>query len=186
MELFSAIEDINEIYTNIAKSFETHNVLVGNLNFGDKIPVIFIQFKDLNGLDNYWKDFNSFITAEYLIKLKNDFSKWNSYIFYITDKTVEKSLKYEIENNKFSTRKIVIEFKNQTLDCKSLRRILSEHIINDDIAFDIKAKNISSFEKDGIIEEALISSSFDELVLIKEENLSEVLNHLEKSLKDEN
>lgn len=186
MELFKKINSKEEIYNKIRESFNIKNVIVGNLIFGDNIPVIFIQFKDLNDLKNYWKEFNSFITAEYLIKLKNDFSKWNSYIFYITQDTVEKPLKYEIENNKFSTRKIVIESINQSIDNNLIKNILSEHIINDNIHFGVENQNIESFLKNEIIDKALKSTSFNKTTSIKEENLLKVLNHLEKTLSNEN
>lgn len=186
MELFKKLDNKEDIYNIINESFDVKNAIIGNLTFGDNIPVVFIQFNDLNDLEKYWKEFNSFITAEYLIKLKNDFSKWNSYIFYITEGTVEKPLKYEIENNKFSTRKIVIESINQSIDSNIIMGILSEHIINDNIHFGVKNRNIESFLKNEIIDKALKSTSFNKTTSIKEENLLKVLNHLEETLSNEN
>lgn len=186
MELFKNIDSKEEIYNKIRESFDIKTVIIGNLLFGDNIPVIFIHFKDLNHLKKYWREFNSFITAEYLIKLKNDFSKWNSYVFYITDSSVQRPLKYEIENNKFSTRKIVIESISQDIDENLLKNILSEHIINDNIDYNVKNQDIESFTKDIIINEALIATSFNKSNTDKEENLLKVLNHLEKTLNDEN
>lgn len=186
MELFKKIDSKEEIYNKITESFDIKNVSIGNLIFGDNVPVIFIQFNDLNDLEKYWKEFNSFITAEYLIKLKNDFSKWNSYVFYLTESTVKKPLKYEIENNKFSTRKIVIESIDQAVDDNTIKSILSEHIINDNIEFNVENQNIESFSKNAIINEALKSTSFNKTTSIKEENLLKVLNHLEKTLSNEN
>lgn len=186
MELFEKIDSKEEIYNKITESFEIKNVSIGNLIFGDNVPVIFVQFNDLNDLKKYWKEFNSFITAEYLIKLNNDFSRWNSYIFYITEGTIEKPLKYEIENNKFSTRKIVIESIYQSIDNKLVKYILSEHIINDNIHFGVESQNIESFLKNEIIDKALKSTSFNKTTSIKEENLLKVLSHLEKILNNEN
>ncbi|MFD1166985.1 ABC-three component system middle component 1 [Sphingobacterium daejeonense] len=186
MELFKGIDSKEEIYNKIRESFNIKNVIIGNLMFGDNIPVIFIQFNDLNNLEKYWKEFNSFITAEYLMKIKNDFSKWNSYVFYLTENTVKKPLKYEVENNKFSTRKIVIESISQVVDDNMIKSILSEHIINDNIEFNVENQNIESFSKNAIINEALKSISFNKSNEIKEENLLKVLNHLEKTLSDEN
>lgn len=186
MELFKYIDSKEEIYIKIRKSFDIQNIIIGNLIFGDNIPVIFIQFKNLNDLEKFWREFNSFITAEYLIKLKNDFSKWNSYIFYITDSSMQRSLKYEIENNKFSTRKIVIESIGQDIDEILLKGILSEHIINDNIDYNVKNQDIESFTKNVIINEALRATSFNKSNAYKEENLLKVLNHLEKTINDEN
>lgn len=186
MELYKEIDNNEEIYNIITESFDVKNAIIGNLKFGDNIPVVFIQFNDLTDLEKYWKEFNSFISAEYLIKLKKDFSKWNSYIFYITEGIVEKPLKYEIENNKFSTRKIVIELIDQSIDNDLIKNILSEHIINDNIHFGVENQNIESFLKNEIIDKALKSTFFNKTTSIKEENLLKVLNHLEKTLSNEN
>lgn len=186
MELFKRIDSKEEIYDQIRKCFDIQNIVIGNLIFGDNIPVIFIQFKNLNDLEKLWREFNSLITAEYLIKLKNDFSKWNSYIFYITDSSVQRPLKYEIENNKFSTRKIVIESINQDIDEILLKNILSEHIINDNLDYNVKNQDIESFTKNVIINDALRATSFNKSNADKEKNLLKVLNHLEKTLNDEN
>lgn len=186
MELFKGIDSKEEIYNKIRESFNIKNVIIGNLMFGDNIPVVFIQFNDLNDLEKYWKEFNSFITAEYLIKIKNDFSKWNSYVFYLTECTVKKPLKYEVENNKFSTRKIVIESIGQAVDDNMIKSILSEHIINDNIEFNVENQNIESFSKNAIISEALKSTSFNKSKEIKEEDLLKVLDYVEKKLSYEN
>lgn|SRR5574343_24814 len=186
MGLFKEIDGKEEIYNKIGESFNIKSVIIGNLMFGDNIPVIFIQFNDLNDLEKFWKEFNSFMTAEYLIKLKNEFSKWNSYVFYLSESIIEKPLKYEIENNKFSTRKIIIESINTTIDTSILENILSEHIINDNIEFKVESQEIDSFSKNEAIELALESTSFNKTNDIKEENLLKVLDHLEKTISDEN
>lgn len=186
MESFKQIDSKKEIYNQIRKSFDIQNVIIGNLMFGANIPIVFIQFKDLFDLKKYWKEFNSFITAEYLIKINNEFSKWNSYVFYLTESTVEKTLKYEVENNKFSTRKIVIESINQAIDDNTIKNILSEYIINNNIEFNVEIQDIESFSKNEMINKALKSASFNKSTSIKEENLLKVLIHLEKTLSDEN
>lgn len=186
MGLFKEIDGNEEIYNKIGESFNIKNIIIGNLIFGDNIPVIFIQFNDLNDLEKYWKEFNSFITAEYLIKLNNDFSKWNSYVFYLSENAIKKPLKYEIENNKFSTRKIIIEFNNQTIDTAILENILSEHIINDNIEFKVETQEIDIFSKNEIIDKALKSTSLNKSSDFKEETLLKVLDHLEKTLSNEN
>lgn len=186
MGLFKEIDGKEEIYNKIGESFNIKSVIIGNLMFGDNIPVIFIQFSNLNDLEKFWKEFNSFMTAEYLIKLKNEFSKWNSYVFYLSESIIEKPLKYEIENNKFSTRKIIVESINTTIDTSILENILSEHIINDNIEFKVESQEIDTFSKNEAIELALESTSFNKSNDIKEENLLKVLDHLEKILSDEN
>ncbi len=42
MELFKGIDSKEEIYNQIRKCFDIQNIIIGNLIFGDNIPVIFI------------------------------------------------------------------------------------------------------------------------------------------------
>lgn len=185
MTLFKEIDTEKGIYDQIKKYFSIDEIVIGNLEYGNKIPVIFIKFKDLNLLEIQWKEFNSYITAEYLVKLDNNFSKWNTYVFYIAEKTVTKALKYEIENNKFSSRKTVIEGENLELNPDTIDRVISEHIINDNIKFDVEIEDIDAFVKNEKIEQA-IQSVFNKSDSIKEANLKKVLDKLEKMRHDEN
>ncbi|HEX8013961.1 MAG TPA: ABC-three component system middle component 1 [Flavobacterium sp.] len=185
MALFKEIEKNNEIYDRIKNFFSIQDLLIGNLEYGNNIPVIFIRFKDLGCLEKQWKEFNSYITAEYLIKLQNDFSKWNTYVFYIAEKTVTKALKYEIENNKFSSRKIVIESEKLDVDSAVIEGVISEYIINDNIKFDVESEDVDEFVKNEKIDEAIrvVYSKSDS---IKENNLKKILDKIEKMHQDEN
>lgn len=186
MELFNLLSKDEEIYQSVKDNFNIRDCVIGKLKFGSDIPVIFIQFKDLKELDDGWKDFNSFITAEYLMKLKDDFSRWNSYIFFLASGQLDKALKYAIENNKFSTRKIVIESTKDLIDVTLIGQILSEHIINDNIKFEVTKRFVKEFKKDGAINKSLKLASLDVKEIHKEQNLIKVLNHLESLLNDEN
>lgn len=185
MELFDKIDDSKNTIFQIKNNFDIQEAVVGDLKFGSNIPIILIQFKNLDNLEKHWKEFNSFITAEYLIKLDNDFSKWNSYIFFVTEE-VPKSLKYEIENNKFSTRKIVIEMETPIINDEVINNIISEHIVNDDIKFDIQSIDVGEFSKN-----ELISVFFDDLIKdnpkkFDDTTLTELLTKIETGLDNEN
>jgi hypothetical protein len=185
MELFDKIEDNQNIIIQIKKNFDIRNVIIGNLTFGSNIPIILVQFKSLDNLEKHWKEFNSMVTAEYLIKLDNDFSKWNSYIFFVAEE-VPKSLKYEIENNKFSTRKIVVEAETPIINDEVINIIISEHIVNDDITFDVQSTDVGEFSKN-----KLISNFFDDVIKDNQKKfddttLAELLTKIETGLENEN
>jgi type III secretory pathway component EscU len=127
-----------------------------------------------------------FITAEYLMNLTDDFSRWNSYIFFLAAGQLDRPLKYAIENNKFSTRKIVIENAKNPIDATLINQVLSEHIINDNINFEVTKKVVKEFRKDGDIAKSLEIISSDIKEMNKEENLLKVLNHLESLISNEN
>ena len=186
MESFNTLKKESDIIDQINKNFNIQNIVIGTLNFGNKIPIIFIKFKSISDLEINWKEFNSFITAEYLLKMENEFSKWNSYLFYLAEKPIPKSLKYEIENNKFSTRKAIVESDSHEINSEVIDQIISEFIIINNINFKVERKEIESFAKNVFIDEALEQALAKSLITLKEENLLEILNNLEKNLKDEN
>lgn len=185
MESFEKINENQDAIIQIKKNFDVQEVIVGNLIFGSIIPIILVQFKNINDLEQCWKDFNSLITAEYLIKLTDDFSKWNSYIFFITEE-VPKSLKYEIENNKFSTRKIVIEMGTPVIDDEVINIIISEHIVNDNINLDIKTIDVGGFSKNELISVFLEDLIKENPKKLEDAKLTELLIKIEKGLYNEN
>ncbi|WP_035677600.1 ABC-three component system middle component 1 [Flavobacterium limnosediminis] len=181
-------KDLND---EISKSFESIIFFeLGEIDYGGKIIISFVQFNAQDSLKLEWKDFNNFITAKYISNIKDEYSKWNFYVFYLSSEVISKELKYEIENNKFSSRKIIVD----DLSCEISReisreifeKIISEHIINDNIQFSVKADEVDSFSKDPLIKRALISCSINKLKNINDENLIAVLNKIETELKDEN
>lgn len=172
-------EEIKGAFENIT-FFE-----LGEIDFGGKIIVCFIQFSKTENLKVEWKDFNNFITAKYTTNIKDEYSKWNFYIFYISSEVVTKDLKYEIENNKFSSRKIIIE-NIADITQEFILKIISEFITNNSITFNVIVDEIESFSKNHTINQALVLSSINRLKTIKEENLLEALTKLEIILKDEN
>lgn len=107
------------------------------INFGGIIPVFFINIKDEKILENQWKTITEFIAVHFQSSLRNEFSVWNIYLFFILEKEVKDDLKYIIENDTFSSRKIIIF---PQLDIVS---IIQEHIKNDDTV----VQSIDEFEE---------------------------------------
>jgi len=80
-------------------------------------------------VEHKWKEITDYINHDYLIGELSEFERWNCYLFFICDEPVTKSLKYEIENNKFAMRKIV-ELKPTGCDVESPEQSLTQ-ILND-------------------------------------------------------
>lgn len=185
MGLFERAEDNQNIIIQIKKNFDVQEIVVGKLTFGSDIPVILVRFKNVKDLEKHWKEFNSLTTGEYLIKLKEEFSKWNSYIFFITT-GLPKSLKYEIENNKFSTRKIVIEMQSPEINDELINNIISEHIVNDDIKFNVQSMDVGEFSKGKLINRFLDNLIKDNPKKFEDTTLTELLTKIETGLDNEN
>jgi len=107
------------------------------INFGGIIPVFFINIKDEKILTNQWKAITEFIAIHFQSSLRNEFSVWNIYLFFILEQEVKDDLKYIIENDTFSSRKIII-FPQQDIES-----IIQEHIKNDDTV----VQSIHDFEE---------------------------------------
>lgn len=165
----------------LKRLFPIEELIFGNLEFGGIIPILITRFNTLDGLISHWKDFNSHIAAELNTTINDEYSRWNFYIFYLLDMEVPKSVKYEIENNKFISRKIVVE------NCKIItddliNDIISEHITNDNITINVETKQISTFKKN-----SNLAKIIDKLSVNKnnDEDMQYALNQLENIYKDE-
>lgn len=91
-----------------------------------KAHAFFIEIED-SFSNSSWKEMRNFIAIEFQNTLLDEFERWNIYLFYIVKSSIRKDLKYKIENDTFSSRKIVIEEKYDHTE------IIEEHILNCDI-----------------------------------------------------
>ncbi|MFK8399143.1 ABC-three component system middle component 1 [Pseudomonas sp. BGr12] len=68
--------------------------------------------KSEEDLVNLWGQVSSVIAYEFQAKLDSKFEAWNIYLVFIVSDPVSKSVKYQIENDKFSMRKLVVSNVN--------------------------------------------------------------------------
>lgn len=61
-------------------------------------------------LRQYWKDFRNLLIHDYQIEDIDEFTRWNFYLLYVVpDKNmIDRSLKYKIEHDTISSRKIIV------------------------------------------------------------------------------
>lgn len=106
------------------------NLLKENVN----ISVFFVLAKSTiiseNGL---WEKISKEIALKYQSKLENVYEKWNLYIIYITTDVTSKALKNKIENDKFSSRKIVEDSYDKEFNDDEANRLIVKHITNADL-----------------------------------------------------
>jgi hypothetical protein len=103
---------------------EKYNTAYVEVNFGGLIPAFFISCENQNELQERWLYITEFFAANFQTNLKEEFSTWNIYLFFLVKGNVDNSLKYKIENDTFSSRKVVVE---PQID---FNIIVEEHIIN--------------------------------------------------------
>jgi hypothetical protein len=170
-----------ELSNKLKNDFPIKELVFGELLFGGVIPIVFVSFETLNDLNKNWKDFNGQITTDFVINLKDEYSRWNFYVFYLSQDTVQKQLKYEIENNKFSSRKIVIESVGSFTE-NEINLFVSEHITNDNIQIGVENEHSLKFKKN-----TSISQILDKISLNKksDDDLQDAMDAIEKIYKNE-
>ncbi|MDI9863119.1 hypothetical protein QM480_02205 [Flectobacillus sp. DC10W] len=115
-----------EFLSDIINEFPDTRFEYREIEFRGIIPAFFINFKDEKNLENQWNAITEFIAVYFQSSLRNEFSVWNIYLFFILEQEINVDLKYIIENDTFSSRKIIIYPK------QDIELIIQDHIKNDD------------------------------------------------------
>lgn len=110
--------------------------------------------KPLNHQDllNYWQIIRNDI-AESQRFIKDEFERWNHYLFYLVegDEDIDVNLKYKIEHDTISSRKIVISTKDY-------RQEDYEKVIKNYIQFSLEESSeekLAGFEKNNLVMKVL-------------------------------
>ena len=82
-------------------------------NIGAKVLLCVTNEMSYEDLRDKWKEIRNQLASEWQLRDISDFERWNFYLFYVVkDKNnIDRSLKYKIEHDTISSRKIII---NQT------------------------------------------------------------------------
>lgn len=67
-----------------------------------------IELDDVHMLESEWALYKSEIALYFQAELKIDIEIWNIYLFFIVNGEVSREIKYKIEQDKYSCRKIVV------------------------------------------------------------------------------
>lgn len=100
------------------------------------ISAFFFDFATTVTLENEWNKISGFIAGYYQAEIPEVFTKWNIYVFYFCREPVPLSLKYKIENDRFSSRKVVVGSLEKKIDELALNDFINEHITNRDIRYE--------------------------------------------------
>lgn len=151
------------------------------INFGGIIPAFFINIKDEKNLTNQWKSITEFIAVHFQSSLRDEFSVWNIYLFFILEQEIKDDLKYIIENDTFSSRKIII------YPSQDIASIIQEHIKNDDIVIaSIHDFEEIPFQPNSDVWEILNGISYKKKITDDIKNgLDEIIRELKKVENDE-
>ena len=149
-----------------------------------KIHVFFARFPSEVKLESDWEKLSNTIAMYYQSQLDSEFEIWNLYLFYVVGGDIERHIKYKIENDTVSSRKIVL-VHDDAIDEDFINFSIEEHITNKNLHLLPPEKSAASqkteFVKNENIWDAILESGL--LTDKKGESLGTSLDLLEQKLK---
>lgn len=116
------------------------------VNIGEnKAYVFFVEITN-SVLSESWEEISDFIALYFQNDLTSEFERWNIYLFFLVPEEIDQDLKYKIENDTFSSRKILIEGRTD------IDEIIDEYILAKSISLEFVEKTEKNFEPDPLIE----------------------------------
>lgn len=117
--------------------FEIENYKVYHYRNEDNFRInIFFLEADKATINDSWKRFSNMVAANYQnseYMSDKEFDRWNFYIIYISKDNLSKELKNKIENDKFSSRKVVEDSYENEFNDDEANRLIIRHITNADL-----------------------------------------------------
>ncbi|MCF6129324.1 hypothetical protein L1S35_06540 [Flavobacterium sp. AS60] len=145
-----------DLLKDLSSRFDTLNFKFVIEKIGINISVLFVHgtSKSFQESDT-WEKISGEIALKYQSKIDNIVDKWNIYIIYVAVDHVSKELKNKIENNRFSSRKIVEDNFDGVLTNGKLNALIIKHISNTDLIKVIEETNIITQKKYSPVNEKL-------------------------------
>lgn len=178
--------------------FPQFNPQLTKIEFIGTISVFSFLFESEHMLEKDWEAITSTIASYYQSKFDeeaNEFERWNIYILFIIKESVSTQLKYKIENDKFSSRKIVKDKVLDTLSMDLISQLIWGHIVNSDLDiselndFESSGRN-STYSNGSKIYELIENSNLrisgrgankDELDVLYQQIIKEIDNEIQES-----
>jgi hypothetical protein len=106
-----------------------------------KVHIFTMVIKDQEELLEVWEDICSDIALNFQAELKDDIEIWNIYILFLVKESVNSQVRYLIEQDKYSSRKLVIEGVKNSIDEEYINEVIKEKLFHVSIAEDSNSKN---------------------------------------------
>lgn len=129
----SLLDNLQEVEV-LKNEFKDFNINVIEVQSLHNAIVTFVLLPDEKILKDNWGKITNSIAACIQGQTDNVFIKWNLYLLLLCKTMVSKEVKYEIENDKFCCRKIVVEnFSKGDLSNREKNKLISSKITMEDI-----------------------------------------------------
>ncbi len=157
-----------------------------------EVSVFCFLVEKIEQLEANWENIRDFIAMYFQSNLESEFSRWNLYLLFVCATEIPIKLKYQIENDTISSRKIVIEnYKNdgRAPDDNQLGHLISKHITNDDIQLE-QSSDLNNYSDSPIFDSKVLNFIQNKSIAAgkkseKTENLKKLYEEVLLELKDE-
>ncbi|HEV7350359.1 ABC-three component system middle component 1 [Telluribacter sp.] len=157
MSNYSKLTD--SLHAFIRQTFPNVQCHIEHTEYQGTIHSFFLQCSTSQVLEEEWQSLSNAIAFHYQSKIESEFERWNFYLFYLVDTLVNRGLKFRIENDPISSRKIVIDNFKGTLTPPDIKDIIDEHITNRNVLFTLPKVNMKSsragFGKNELLAQAI-------------------------------
>jgi hypothetical protein len=104
-----------------------------------KVHIFTMIIKDQKELLEVWEDICSDIALNFQAELKEDIEIWNIYILFLVQGSVNSQIRYLIEQDKYSSRKIVVEGVRDFIDEDLINEVIKEKLFHVRIAEELNS-----------------------------------------------
>lgn len=164
-------DNLEKISQNLGESFINHQIDFETIEYGGLMHLFFIKPESEEALFDDWEGITSWIAGNFQVQLNTEYETWNIYLFFLFEATIDPKLKYRIENDTFSSRKIIIE------KLKDYEVIKKEHVINNDLKVGEKQCELAT---DILIKNPIIEDVLKQKMLKKKKRTMEAVNSFDQ------
>lgn len=130
------------------------------------VHIFTVELKLHQRLKDIWEIVNSDIALEFQAQLEVNIERWNIYIVFLVKEKIDSIVKYEVEQNKYCSRKIVIDeflYTNETEICSFIYSKLFDITMNDKPFNSNDKTNLSKIieNKNSVIHTVITANDFD-------------------------
>lgn len=105
-------------------------------DFGVRCHIFTIQIDSEMHLKEIWESLTDRIAIDFQADFENEFESWNVYVVFLSESEISRGLKYKIENDKYSSRKIVMDEISSPINEDEIIERISKRIFQLDIFAD--------------------------------------------------
>lgn len=128
------LEYSKEVINQLKEKYRTCDFHFDSTDVNVKISVFFVLANSSTIAESEsWKKISEEIAMKFQSQLETVYEKWNLYIIYVMNDIASKELKNQIENDKFSSRKIVEDSFDKEFNDDEANRLIVKHITNSDL-----------------------------------------------------